>query len=751
MKQSLIPDEKMDIRAILKDLESYRPKRRGWIWREKSATQIYGPFQYQDMSTPLANGIAQPAASYFGNIDPQPENTITTEIASGRFEDDIRRMRMAAWHGADHIMVIRTAGQSHFDGLIEGTPQGTGGIPISRKQVRAHRKALDLIEEEVGRPINYHSYISGVAGPDIAVMLAEEGVNGAHQDPQYNVLYRNINMIRSFVDAAESKKVMIWAEMVQIDGAHNANATAREAWKVMPELMVQHGINALFSHKVGMPKANIALSTVPPTAAPAPCVRLDLPYAVALRDLFKDYKIRAQMNTKYITSSSREATVTHVMNMLISRLTSADIQSTITPDEGRNVPWHMYNIEACETAKQALSGMDGLMALVTLKREGVLGEEVRQLKERAVLFLEEIIAVGGYFEAVEKGFFVDSGLYPERNGDGIGRHLDGGVGAGTVYQRHEDYMAPVTAHYGNNNIAQYDASKIENPAALIDGCTLEKPEKIIYIDELDPEDNVNKRLEETETYRQKEMPVITPEVQWLGDGVVQVDLVLPVDARTAKYAAVYFGEQMNLKEVEVIHIEALHPSEGTRVQLKGVLKVDLKLSELVIPETPEIYDDDTIRHIFEAHPVKIVAGTVGEDEHSVGLREVIDIKHGGIEKYGCDVTYLGTSVPIEKLVDAAIETDADVVLASTIISHDDVHYKNMKRIHEYAIERGVRDRLVICAGGTQVTPEIARKNGMDEGFGRYDRGVNVATFIAKAIAGGKLSAIDRQTVSGKEA
>ncbi len=43
--------------------------------------------------------------------------------------------------------------------------------------------------------------------------------------------------------------------------------------------------------------------------------------------------MRAQMNTKYITSSSREATVTHVMNMMISKLTNADIQSTITPDE----------------------------------------------------------------------------------------------------------------------------------------------------------------------------------------------------------------------------------------------------------------------------------------------------------------------------------------------------------------------------------------------------------------------------------
>ena len=80
-------------------------------------------------------------------------------------------------------------------------------------------------------------------------MFAEEGINGAHQDPQYNVLYRNINMVRSFVDACESKKILAWADIAQIDGAHNANATAREAWKVMPELIVQHAINSLFSEK----------------------------------------------------------------------------------------------------------------------------------------------------------------------------------------------------------------------------------------------------------------------------------------------------------------------------------------------------------------------------------------------------------------------------------------------------------------------------------------------------------------------
>jgi D-ornithine 4,5-aminomutase subunit beta len=720
------PNEKLDIREILRDIEHYHPEKRGWVWRQAGPQKI-GPFTYEQASPSLKRYVPLPSASSLGHIDPQPDCVVTTEIASGRFEDDIRRMRMAAYHGADHVMVIRTAGQSHFDGLLEGTPQGIGGIPVTRKQLRAQRKALDIIEEEVGRPINYHSYVSGVAGPEIAVLFTEEGVNGAHQDPQYNVLYRNINAVRSFVDAAESKKVMAYAGMAQIDGAHNANATARDAWKVMPELLVQHAINSVFSERSGIKKENIALSTVPPAAAPTPDLKLNLPYAVALREFFSDYKMRAQMNTKYMDSSTREATVTHVLNLLISRLTSADIQSTITPDEGRNVPWHIYNIEALDTAKQALIGMDDLLSMVGLKEEGYLVEKKREIQERAVLMMEEILEMGGYFSAVEAGMFVDSGEYPERNSDGIKRDINGGVGANTVVKRDKRYMAPVTAHYGYNNIEQYNEKCVDSPADLIGGCTFEKPEMIAFIDELDESDNVYLRLDETEKYRSGGL--LKPEVEWLGDGTVTIDLFFPVDIRTAEAAAIETAKKMNLSNVEVIHKEMLHPSEGTRIQVKGVVDFDIKIKDLSLPEVIKSHSEEEVIQYVKDHPIKVVAGTAGNDEHSVGIREVLDIKHGGVEKYGISYEYLGTSVPIEKFVDAAIETKSQVIMMSTIISHDEVHYKNMLKLHNYAVEKGVRDQLILIAGGTQVTPEIARTNKMDQGFGRGTKGIHIASFI----------------------
>lgn len=731
----LDPNVKLDVAALLDGLDRYRPRRHGWTWREPVADQRLYDFEYRETSAPLDRSVPLPAAHYFDNIDPQPDCVVTTEIASGRPEDDVRRMRMAAWHGADHMMVIRTAGQSHMDGLLEGTPEGVGGIAVTRKQVRFTRRALDLIEDEVGRPINFHSYVSGVAGPEIAVMFAEEGVNGAHQDPQYNVLYRNINMYRSFVDAAVAKRVMAAAGILQIDGAHNANATAVKAWKVMPELLVQHAINCAFSVAVGMPKEQIALSTVPPDAPPAPCMRMDLPYAVALRDLFGEYKMRAQQNTRYMESDGREATVSHVMNLMISRLTSADIQSTITPDEGRNVPWHYNNVAAVNTAKQSLVGMDGLREMVRLDRENPeLKARVRELKERAVLFLEAMLRDGGYFAGVEQAYFVDSGEYPETHDDGIARDSAGGVAAGTIVPRADDYMAPVCHHFGDNHLPEGFRGKPFGEAApcdLIGGCTLCDDAKVPFIDELDPTDNVNVRLAATAELRERGL--VKPEVEWAGDGYVAVTMFLPAAERVAEAAALELGRAMNLEDVEVIHKQVMHPAEGTLVEIKGRLEVAVDPATLVITEKPQPLTDEEIREFVAGRGLKVVAATVGEDEHSVGMREIIDIKHGGLEKWSFGVTYLGTSVPVEKVLDAAIEHGASAVLISTIITHGDMHRDNMEKLADLAVEKGVRDRLLLIAGGTQVTDEQARSWGMDAGFGRKTKGVDVASFIVKAM------------------
>jgi D-ornithine 4,5-aminomutase subunit beta len=723
----LDPDKKLDIEEVLKDLDQYRPRRRGWSWRRKIADQAVGPFTYKDSSAALKNSVPLPAAEYFDNIDPQCDYVITTEISSGRFEDDLRRMRMAAWHGADHIMVIRTTGQSHIDGLIEGTPEGIGGVPITRKQVRATRKALDAIEDEVGRPINFHSYVSGVAGPEIAVLFAEEGVNGAHQDPQYNVLYRDINMHRSLVDAAESKRIMADAGILQLDGAHNANATAKEAWKVTPELLVQHAINTAYSRAAGLPAELIALSTVPPTAPPAPKLRLDLPYAVALRDLFAGYKFRAQQNTRYMETDTLETTVTHVLDTLISRLTATDIQSTITPDEGRNIPWHYNNIAGVNSTRQTLMGIDGIDEQLELRQDGPLQAQAREIKERAVLFLEEILESGGYYAAVEAGQFVDSGYYPERHGDGIVRDPAGGDGADTVVPRQPGYGAPVCSHFGDNSYAHGNGK----PCDDYGGCSLCDHGKIQYIDELDTGDNVARRLQTP--LEERARGLLRPEVEKHGDSIVCVTLFVPDSPHSAEQAALEMARHMNLKNPEVISRRVMHPAEGSLFEIKGLLDVAIDKAFLPQPAAVALAAEAEIEAWVRPRDIHIVAATVGEDEHSVGLHEILDIKHGGIEKYGFHCHDLGTSVAIDRLVDRAVELNADAILISTIVTHADVHKQHMQRLDERARARGLRDRLVLVAGGTRVTDALARECGMDAGFGHGTSGHEVASFLMRSL------------------
>lgn len=203
------------------------------------------------------------------------------------------------------------------------------------------------------------------------------------------------------------------------------------------------------------------------------------------------------------------------------------------------------------------------------------------------------------------------------------------------------------------------------------------------------------------------------------------------DYKTAQAAALVVAKNMKMENPVVIHTEVLHPSEGTRVQVKGVINVDVKVADLVIPEDMPSLSDDELHAEFQGKGFTVIAGTIGEDEHSVGIREVLDIKHGGVEKYGLKYVYLGTSVAPEKYIDAAIEHNAKAIMISAIISHDNIHYKNMKKVHDYAIEKGVRDKLIIVAGGTQVVPEKAvEEGGMDAGFTKGTKGNHIASFFA---------------------
>jgi len=300
---------------------------------------------------------------------------------------------------------------------------------------------------------------------------------------------------------------------------------------------------------------------------------------------------------------------------------------------------------------------------------------------------------------------------------------------GTVIERDPDYLAPVCDHFGNNNLP----NRVDKACDLIDGCTLCEPEKIVYIDELDPEDSAHKRLERTREYRTGNL--LRPEAEWAGDGVALVELMIPERAEIAVEAALEMAKRMGLSDPEVVNLQVLQPAEGCFVEVKGHVGFDVDKTELTIPEKIELLPEEELRQFVTDHEITVVAGTVGEDEHSVGMREILDIKHGGLEKYGVKYHYLGTSVPVEKMVDAAIESGSDAILISTVISHNEVHRTMMKKLAELTKERGIRDEKVLIAGGTQVSRDMAAETGLDATFGRGTKGIDVLDAIVRTMRG----------------
>ncbi|MEN8161284.1 MAG: hypothetical protein ABFS41_14525, partial [Myxococcota bacterium] len=75
----LSPEEKLDPREVLRDLDTYRPRRKGWSWREPVPHQPVGPFVLEDTSAPLARSVPLPSAHSMGGIDPQCGVVVTTD------------------------------------------------------------------------------------------------------------------------------------------------------------------------------------------------------------------------------------------------------------------------------------------------------------------------------------------------------------------------------------------------------------------------------------------------------------------------------------------------------------------------------------------------------------------------------------------------------------------------------------------------------------------------------------------------
>ncbi|HPJ23317.1 MAG TPA: cobalamin-dependent protein, partial [Bacillota bacterium] len=119
--------------------------------------------------------------------------------------------------------------------------------------------------------------------------------------------------------------------------------------------------------------------------------------------------------------------------------------------------------------------------------------------------------------------------------------------------------------------------------------------------------------------------------------------------------------------------------------------------------------------------------------HTVGIDAIMNMKgyagHYGLERYkGIRAYNLGSQVLNEDFIKIAVEKNADVLLVSQTVTQKDVHLKNLVELVELLEAEGLRDKIILIAGGARITHELAKELGYDAGFGPGSYAEDVATF-----------------------
>jgi beta-lysine 5,6-aminomutase alpha subunit len=156
-------------------------------------------------------------------------------VATGNIYEDVEQAKAAARRGADVIAVIRTTAQSLLDYVPYGaTTEGFGGTYATQENFRIMREALDEVSREERRYVRLTNYASGLCMPEIAAMGALERLDMMLNDSMYGILFRDINMYRTFVDQRFSRMIDAYAGIIINTGEDNYLTTSDATTRPIP-------------------------------------------------------------------------------------------------------------------------------------------------------------------------------------------------------------------------------------------------------------------------------------------------------------------------------------------------------------------------------------------------------------------------------------------------------------------------------------------------------------------------------------
>ncbi|MBI4412219.1 MAG: lysine 5,6-aminomutase subunit alpha [Deltaproteobacteria bacterium] len=352
-------------------------------------------------------------------------------VATGNIYEDVKQAVAASRKGADVIAVIRSTAQSLLDYVPHGaTTEGFGGTYATQENFRIMRKALNDVSYELKRYIRLCNYSSGLCMPEIAVMGAFEDLDFLLNDAFYGILFRDINMKRTFVDQYFSRTIIARAGITINTGEDNYLTTA-DAYHNHHQVLASHFINEQFGKRAGLKEEQIGLGhafEMDPSIEDS--FIYELAMAQLVRDVFQRHPIKYMPPTRHMTGNIFQGHVLDALFNLAGAATNQQIQLLGMPTEAIHNPLLQDRHLSLQNADYVFTAAGSLADEIQFNPNGKLVRRARTVLDNTLAYLEKIRQIG-LMEAIEQGMFAE-----------MPRARDGGKGLEGVFQKSRRYYNP---------------------------------------------------------------------------------------------------------------------------------------------------------------------------------------------------------------------------------------------------------------------------------------------------------------------
>lgn len=353
-------------------------------------------------------------------------------VATGNIYEDVTQAKAAARAGADVIAVIRTTGQSLLDFVPYGaTTEGFGGTYATQENFKIMREALDEVGDQLGRYIMLVNYASGLCMPEIAAMGALERLDMMLNDSLYGILFRDINMKRTFVDQFFSRVINAYSGIIINTGEDNYLTTSDAVTEAHTVLASQF-INEQFALKAHMKEELQGLGhafEIDPNVENG--FLYEFSQALMAREIFPKAPLKYMPPTKHMTGNIFKGQVQNALFNIVTKATNQRIHLLGMLTEAVHTPFMSDRYLAIENANYINTTMKDFGDEIEFKKDGIIMNRASQVLDDAITLLEEISTIG-IFESLERGIFA-----------GIKRPQNSGKGLSGVFEKSEHYVNPI--------------------------------------------------------------------------------------------------------------------------------------------------------------------------------------------------------------------------------------------------------------------------------------------------------------------